>query len=68
MAPLLRKLIGTNWWLVLAMYGLLVFGLFAIESAARHLPGAARSTGWWRWWTTGGSDGLGFHSTRWGLA
>jgi rod shape determining protein RodA len=39
MTPLLRKLIGTNWWLVLAMYGLLVFGLFAIESAARHLPG-----------------------------
>ena len=28
-----------NWVLILTMYGLLVFGLFAIESAARHLPG-----------------------------
>lgn len=39
MTPLLRKLIGINWVLVLSMYGLLVFGLFAIESAARHLKG-----------------------------
>jgi rod shape determining protein RodA len=39
MTPLFRKLIGLNWVLVLAMYGLLVFGLLAIESAARHLPG-----------------------------
>lgn len=28
-----------NWVLVLTMYGLLVLGVFAIESAARHLPG-----------------------------
>ncbi len=39
MTPLLRKILGMNWVLVLTMYGLLVFGIFAIESAARHLPG-----------------------------
>jgi len=39
MTPLFRKLVGLNWVLLLTMYGLLVFGLFAIESAARHLPG-----------------------------
>jgi rod shape determining protein RodA len=38
MTPLLRKLLGLNWPLVLTMYGLLVFGVFTIESAARHLP------------------------------
>ncbi len=27
-----------NWVLVLVMYGLLIFGVFMIESAARHLP------------------------------
>ncbi|MDP7108009.1 MAG: hypothetical protein QGH41_13065, partial [Roseibacillus sp.] len=27
-----------NWVLVLTMYGLLVFGVFSIESAARHIP------------------------------
>jgi len=27
-----------NWMLVLVMYGLLIFGVFMIESAARHLP------------------------------
>jgi len=43
MTPLLRKLIGTNWVLVLTMYGLLIFGLFAIESAARHLPGGGEA-------------------------
>ncbi|MGB6219421.1 FtsW/RodA/SpoVE family cell cycle protein [Haloferula sp.] len=37
MTPLLRKLLGLNWALVLTMYGLLVFGVFSIESAARHL-------------------------------
>ena len=37
MTPLLRKLLGMNWVLVLLMYGLLVFGVFMIESAARHL-------------------------------
>lgn len=38
MTPLFRKILGMNWVLVLAMYGLLVFGVFAIESAARHIP------------------------------
>ncbi len=38
MTPLLRKLLGLNWPLILTMYGLLVFGIFSIESAARHLP------------------------------
>lgn len=38
MTPLLRKLLGMNWWLVLVMYGLLTVGVFSIESAARHLP------------------------------
>lgn len=38
MTPLFRKLLGLNWPLVLTMYGLLVFGVFSIESAARHLP------------------------------
>jgi rod shape determining protein RodA len=38
MTPLLRKLLGLNWPLILTMYGLLVFGVFSIESAARHLP------------------------------
>lgn len=37
MTPFLRKLLGMNWMLVLVMYGLLIFGLFMIESAARHL-------------------------------
>jgi rod shape determining protein RodA len=39
MTPLFRKILGMNWVLVLTMYGLLLFGVFAIESAARHLPG-----------------------------
>lgn len=38
MTPLLRKILGLNWVLVLTMLGLLVFGVYAIESAARHLP------------------------------
>lgn len=38
MTPLFRKLLGMNWVLVFCMYGLLIFGVFAIESAARHLP------------------------------
>lgn len=37
MTPFLRKILGINWWLVLVMYVLLVFGVFMIESAARHL-------------------------------
>lgn len=37
MTPLFRKLLGLNWPLVFTMYGLLVFGVFSIESAARHL-------------------------------
>lgn len=35
--PILRKLLGMNWGLVLVMYGLLIFGVFMIQSAARHL-------------------------------
>jgi rod shape determining protein RodA len=38
MTPFLRKLLGMNWALVFVMYGLLIFGLFMVESAARHLP------------------------------
>ena len=37
MTPFLRKILGLNWVLVFVMYGLLVFGVFMIESAARHL-------------------------------
>lgn len=37
MTPFLRKLLGMNWVLVLVMYGLLIFGVFMIESAARHV-------------------------------
>ena len=45
MTPLFRKILGMNWVLVLTMYGLLVFGVFAIESAARHLPGSDGMSG-----------------------
>ena len=38
MTPFLRKILGLNWGLLLVMYGLLIFGVFMIESAARHLP------------------------------
>ncbi|MBB21938.1 MAG: hypothetical protein CMN04_03455 [Roseibacillus sp.] len=38
MTPLFRKFLGMNWVLVFTMYGLLVFGVFSIESAARHIP------------------------------
>lgn len=38
MTPLMRKILGMNWLLVLTMLALLVFGVYAIESAARHLP------------------------------
>ncbi|MGC6467140.1 MAG: FtsW/RodA/SpoVE family cell cycle protein [Akkermansiaceae bacterium] len=34
-----------NWVLVLTMYGLLFFGVYAIESAARHLPAPDGMTG-----------------------
>jgi rod shape determining protein RodA len=37
MTPFLRKILGINLVLVLVMYGLLIFGVFMIESAARHL-------------------------------
>lgn len=37
MTPFLKKVLGLNWVLVLVMYGLLFFGVFMIESAARHL-------------------------------
>ncbi|RYD36799.1 MAG: hypothetical protein EOP87_04795 [Verrucomicrobiaceae bacterium] len=66
MTPFLRKLLGMNWVLVLVMYGLLIFGVFMIESAARHLsvshdiltkygsPGAYYST-MQKWWILAGS-------------
>ncbi|QTN31769.1 FtsW/RodA/SpoVE family cell cycle protein [Akkermansiaceae bacterium] len=38
MTPFLRKILGLNWVLVFVMYALLIFGVFMIESAARHLP------------------------------
>lgn len=41
MSPILRKILGMNWVLVLLMYALLIFGIYAIESAARHLPVSA---------------------------
>ena len=39
MTPLLRKILGLNLVLLIVMFGLLVFGVFSIESAARHLVG-----------------------------
>ena len=39
MAPWLKKILGMNWLLIIAMYAILVFGVYTIESAARHLPG-----------------------------
>lgn len=38
MIPLLRKILAMNWLLVLTMLALAIFGVYAIESAARHLP------------------------------
>ncbi len=38
MTPLLRKILGMNWLLVFVMYALLIFGIYMIESSARHLP------------------------------
>ena len=38
MTPFLRKILGLNWGFLFVMYGLLIFGVFMIESAARHLP------------------------------
>ncbi|MBC7980221.1 MAG: FtsW/RodA/SpoVE family cell cycle protein [Armatimonadetes bacterium] len=45
MTPFLRKILGMNWVLVLVMYGLLIFGVFMIESAARHIPIGQEQTG-----------------------
>ncbi len=41
MTPFFRKILGMNWVLVLVMYALLIFGVFMIESAARHLAVSA---------------------------
>jgi rod shape determining protein RodA len=38
MTPFFKKILGMNWVMVLVMYALLIFGVFMIESAARHLP------------------------------
>lgn len=45
MTPLFRKILSMNWVIIIVMYGLLIFGVFAIESAARHLPGVEGMTG-----------------------
>mgnify|MGYP000393740762 CR=1 FL=1 len=45
MTPFLRKILGMNWLLVLVMYGLLIFGVFMIESASRHVSLSAASLG-----------------------
>jgi rod shape determining protein RodA len=37
MTPFLRKILGMNWVAILVMYGLLIFGVLMIESAARHV-------------------------------
>ena len=37
MTPLLRKILGMNWLLIFTMAALLIFGVYMIESAARHL-------------------------------
>ena len=66
MTPFLRKLLGMNWVLVLVMYGLLIFGVFMIESAARHLSvshdvivkygsAGAYYASMQKWWVVGGS-------------
>jgi len=38
MTPFFQKLLRVNWLLVIAMFGILIFGVYSIESAARHLP------------------------------
>lgn len=38
MTPLLRKILGMNWLLVIVMYLILIGSVPLIESAARHLP------------------------------
>lgn len=50
MTPLFRKFLGMNWVLIFTMYGLLVFGVFSIESAARHIPiGDLEPEAWGPW-------------------
>ncbi len=51
MTPLLRKILGMNWFLIFTMIALTIFGVYAIESAARHLNGggeyyASRQKNW----------------------
>jgi len=56
MTPLLRKILGMNWLLVLTMLALAIFGVYAIESAARHLPnGGAYYAQRQKMWIIGGS-------------
>ena len=50
MTPLFRKILGMNWVLVLTMYGLLVFGVFSIESAARHVEVRGLDPALWGGW------------------
>ena len=56
MTPLLRKILGMNWLLVLTMLALAIFGVYAIESAARHLPnGGGYYAQRQKMWIIGGS-------------
>lgn len=50
MTPLFRKFLGMNWVLIFAMYGLLVFGVFSIESAARHIEISGVDPDLWGKW------------------
>jgi len=43
MTPLLRKILGLSWLQVIVMFGLLILGVFTIESAARHLPSGGKA-------------------------
>ena len=52
----MRKILGMNWLLVLTMAALLVFGVYAIESAARHLShGGEYFAGRQKLWILAGS-------------
>lgn len=59
MTPLLKKILGLNWVLVIVMYLITIFGVLAIESAARHFTRMDLSGDWFAerqtWWILGGS-------------
>lgn len=39
MTPLFRKILGMNWFLIFTVLALATFGVYAVDSAARHLAG-----------------------------